>query len=270
MRGYRQLLMAGVLSWVATGAHAGDVEQRQFRAADNQTWLQARIHRPPGEAPAAGWPTVLVLHGGGWRGGEPAQMDPVGEQLAAAGLMSVSVGYRLAPEAQWPAQREDARAALAWLRDPTNTLGADPARIGAWGYSAGAHLAALVGATAEVRAVVAGGLPADLTRYPRSPLIRDLMGTRLTTDSQGWHAASPVFQVTPQSAPMYLYHAAWDWVVGADNARQMQAALARAGVSVSLRMVPFRGHIAAFYWDGGAEAEGIAFLKRQLSPPPPA
>lgn len=266
----RRWRLAGLLAIGLAGAPAHALEFHPFVAGDGQTVLEARVQRPAGAAPAAGWPTVLLLHGGGWRGGAPEQMDPVGEQLAAAGLQAVSVAYRLAPEARWPAQIEDVRAALAWLQDDASGLVVDRQRVAAWGYSAGAHLAALLGANAEVAAVVAGGLPADLTRYPRSPLIRDLLGTRLPEDPQGWHTASPVFQVTGDSAPMFLYHAAWDWVVGADNARQMQTALKTAGVPVCLRILPFRGHLAAFYWDSGAEAEAIAFLQRWLSLPPPA
>ncbi len=65
--------------------------------------------------------------------------------LARAGFFTVSVDYRLAPGAHYPAQIHGAKTAVRWLRTQASKLGIDPNRIAAWGVSAGAHLAALLG-----------------------------------------------------------------------------------------------------------------------------
>jgi acetyl esterase len=87
-------------------------------------------------------PLVAYLHGGGWVVGTIAAFDPVCRALAnASGALIASIGYRLAPEHPFPAALEDARAAVRWLAANARELGADPARVGIAGDSAGGNLA---------------------------------------------------------------------------------------------------------------------------------
>jgi acetyl esterase/lipase len=82
--------------------------------------LRCDVYRPDGiEAPAPG---VLLLHGGGWRQGSRAMMEGYGKRLAAEGFLCVASEYRLTPEAPWPAQIEDAKAAIRWMRAHANGL----------------------------------------------------------------------------------------------------------------------------------------------------
>jgi acetyl esterase/lipase len=228
--------------------------------------LRAEFLRPPGEGP---FPAVLLVHGGGWVGGSPQDMATLARKIAAQGFVTVNMAYRLAPQHRHPAQIDDVAAALAWMRAEGRALGIDPARIAVWGYSAGAHLAALAGTRLpperRPQAVVAGGLPADLTRYPKSPLIAQLMGTTLADDPEGWRDASPVFHVDPDASPMFLYHGTWDWVVGAVNARLMAERLAAAGVAHERYLIRGYGHFAAFLWHRGAEDAALDFLRRNLA-----
>ena len=98
-------------------------------------------------------PAVVHFHGGGWRMGDRSSLGPVTdafaltpfERLAAAGFAVVSADYRLSSQAVFPAQLEDATAAVAWLRTHAAEYNVDPGRIFAWGDSAGGHLACLVG-----------------------------------------------------------------------------------------------------------------------------
>lgn len=228
--------------------------------------LQADIWQPTGEGVR---PAVLLIHGGGWTGGVRTHMDSIARRLARRGYVVVNISYRFAPQHRHPAQIEDVRQALRWMRAHHAQLQIDPQRIAAWGYSAGAHLAALLGAADaaaadRVQAVVAGGIPADFRYYPKSPLIGKLMGTTLAEDRAGWTAASPVTQVGRGSPPFFLYHGSWDQVVGDRNAHAMKAALDAAGVDNQLYLIPGLGHIAAFFFDGGAVREGIAFLDARL------
>lgn len=225
----------------------------------------AEVHIPRGEGP---FPAVLLIHGGGWIGGEPADMAALATQLARQGFVTVNMAYRLAPEHRHPAQIEDVAAALRWMRGQAGTLRLDPGRVGIWGYSAGAHLAALAAGrlppAERPQAVVAGGLPADLRRYPRSPLIAKLMGTARDEDPEGWTDASPIHHVDAGMPPMFLYHGSWDWVVGADNAREMKAALDAHGVENELYLIRGYGHFATFLWHRGAERAASDFLRRHL------
>lgn len=101
--------------------------------------------RAPGTAtpPAgAGWPVVLVVHGGGWGSGDRKTMiQPVLETLSEAGFLQVSIDYRLSPKFRWPACREDVDDALAWTKANVAKHGGDPNRMAILGYSAGGQLA---------------------------------------------------------------------------------------------------------------------------------
>ncbi|TFD55549.1 alpha/beta hydrolase [Cryobacterium frigoriphilum] len=120
-------------------------------------------------------PAVLSIHGGSWARGDKANSDwrTVCEWLASEGFVAYSVNYRLVPDVVFPAALDDLTAAVSWIRDDDNAekYGIDPDRIGAFGGSAGANLAAVLGATgsgpltdgARVAAIAALSGPVDLT-----------------------------------------------------------------------------------------------------------
>lgn len=228
--------------------------------------LRADLWRP---AIGGAKPAVLLIHGGGWVGGKRQHMDGIARRLARRGYVVMNISYRFAPQSRHPAQFEDARQALRWLRANHAALQVDPQRVAAWGYSAGAHLASLLGAADtppadRVQAVVAGGIPADFRNYPDSPLIGKLMGTTLADDRAGWSAASPVLRVGRGSPPFFLYHGGWDRLVAVENAEAMKAALDAAGVPAELHVQRGLGHISAFLFDGGAVRAGTAFLDAKM------
>jgi acetyl esterase len=102
--------------------------------------FRVRTYRPEGKGP---FPALLYLHGGGWVVGDLESHDDVCRSLARrTPCVVVSVDYRRAPEAAYPAPMDDAEAALRWLADHAGELGADPARIAVGGDSAGGNLAA--------------------------------------------------------------------------------------------------------------------------------
>ena len=67
--------------------------------------------------------------------------------LTARGYVVAAIDYRLAPQYKWPAQIEDVKCAVRYLRTNAATYGIDPSRIGSWGESSGAHLASMLGVT---------------------------------------------------------------------------------------------------------------------------
>jgi acetyl esterase len=124
--------------------------------------LRTRLYRPRATGPM---PTMVYLHGGGFVIGDLESHDGVCRRIAAAsGCAVLAVDYRLAPEHRYPAAVDDAEAAFRWVAEHPDAIGADPARLGIGGDSAGGNLAAVV-----ARRLRDGGGPAprmQLLIYP--------------------------------------------------------------------------------------------------------
>lgn len=233
--------------------------------------LLADVYRPQGPGP---FPSVLLIHGGAWKRGGRAQVSSLAERIAERGYLVVSTTYRFAPRFTWPAQFHDVQEALRWMRGPGKAHGVDPERIGMFGYSAGAHLAALIGGTADdpalgdsktkVRAVVAGGTPADLSKYEGGRLIPNFMGGSREDRLSDYLAASPVSHVSAGDPPVFLYHGSLDDLVPPDHAIDYKALLDRAGIRNELFIIRGHGHFSAFFADGEAVQAAIVFLDRYL------
>ena len=234
--------------------------------------LSADIYRPVVEG-GGPYPGVVMIHGGGWTSRTRADMDKISRAVAARGYIVMNMSYRLAPKYRFPAQLQDVIQAVAWLRKnaAVNNVRAD--RIGAWGYSAGAHLATLAGMTgpgdkefvegARVQAVVAGGTPVDVRYYKKSPLTNALMGVSYDKNPDIWREASPIALVTPDDPPVFLYHGTFDYTVGVKNSEALYDALNTAHVPSELYTMRGLDHFATFLVDAPVE-QGIAFLDRYL------
>lgn len=131
------------------------------------TDLRLDLYLPPtGPAP---YPLVVWIHGGAWTTGSKSPIPPGVADLLQSGLAVASVDYRLTSQAgqygsfpiTFPAQIEDVKGAVRWLRANAGTYGIDSTRIGSWGASAGGHLSALLGASggaSQLEGVVGGNL----------------------------------------------------------------------------------------------------------------
>lgn len=120
--------------------------------------LTLHLARPIGAPTPA--PVVVFIHGGGWRMGNKDTHVREIKQAAEQGFVAASIGYRLAPEHQWPAQIQDCKCAIRWLRANASELGLDPERVGAVGGSAGGHLSMLLGTLDDAPACEGeGGCP---------------------------------------------------------------------------------------------------------------
>jgi len=97
-------------------------------------------------------PIVLWIHGGGWQSGDHNSVAAAAQPLLSSGIAIATIDYRLSHEAIFPAQIEDVKGAVRYLRANAATLGIDPARIGCWGSSAGGHLSALLATSGGVAA----------------------------------------------------------------------------------------------------------------------
>jgi acetyl esterase/lipase len=94
-------------------------------------------------------PLVILVHPGGFMFGDAMMMADVAGSVVDAGYAAASVDYRLSGEATFPAAVQDVKAAVRWLRANADTYGFDARRFAAWGESAGANLAALIGVTGD-------------------------------------------------------------------------------------------------------------------------
>lgn len=209
-------------------------------------------------------------------------------RLARAGYLAVAIDYRLAPRYRFPAQLEDLKAAIRWMRGNAERLNIDPNRIGAWGYSAGGHLVELLAVTdpsaglegysdvpgapsARLQAAVAGAAPADFQDLPLDAVGYEfwLGGTRRQAP-RAYQLASPVRYVSRDDPPMFLYHGSDDSLVPIGNSETMVGLLRRAGVHAELYAIPGSLHIDAGLNPEAARA-GVVFLDKYLkAAAPPA
>lgn len=175
-------------------------------------------------------------------------MDGIGRRLAGEGFVVFSAAYRLAPESRYPAQLEDVRDAFRWLAARNEV---DPTRMAAWGYSAGAQLALLLGLNPvpgqpRPNAIVAGGTPAVFGLFdPQSRLLVNYLGASRAAAPERWAEASPIEWVSSDDPSIYLYHGQTDQLVDIEHARRLASALAKVGVAVTLDEVR-GGHLGVF------------------------
>lgn len=250
-------------------------------AKPNGEELTADVYLPPGTEPH---PAVLVVHGGAWTIGNKSHLGFAARQFAEAGFCAVAINYRLAPKHKFPAQLEDCRSAVAWMRANAEKYHIDPKRIGGYGYSAGGHLVALLGSGVDLKpadgevpadrpdchlqAVVAGGAPCDFCTLPaeETTLAFWLGGPRKDFE-QLYQLASPAQHITAQCPPMFFFHGADDSLVPLLSPKSMSIQLVKLGVTSELFVVPGKGHLLAMF-DQEALTRGIEFLKRHLTPAP--
>ena len=235
-------------------------------------------------------PAVLLVHGGGFISGSRTDADIVAaaRHLAQSGYVAFAVDYRLVdltqPGPAWPAPLDDVQRAVRWVRAHAATYGVNPERIGAYGISAGAGLAAHLGVrespeptgddlaafSSRVSCVVALAGPMDGTIPSVNPSDADvaqaLLGGTVAQAPAVYRDASPVTHIDAASAPFLVVHGARDTVVPVAHARRLVAALREAGIAVDYVEVPEAGH-DVFAWERVGERT-LAFLGRYLEPNP--
>lgn len=238
--------------------------------------LQADIWYPQGAGPH---PAILMVHGGGWERRSREDMNKLCRHYVAQGYLVMNVSYRFAPEHVYPAQVHDLQQAMHWLHRHAEEISVDRQRIAAFGYSAGAHLVSLLALTAGTgdpldkpygglntrpAAVIAGGSPMDLRKYPGGKLVPQFLGGRLDDIPEVFAAASPVTRVHDQAPPFFLFHGGSDKLVTIDHAEEFVSAMEREDVPVSLYRQRWRGHIMAFLVIGDALEQADQFLTTTL------
>jgi len=226
-------------------------------------------------------PLVIWVHGGGWRQGSKEGGPTL--PLLRAGFAVASINYRLSQEALFPAQIEDCKAAVRWLRANADKYGLDKTKFGAWGGSAGGHLVALLGTSggvkelegklgnagesSRVQAVCDFYGPIDfestsLGSASGKDAIAFLLGGPVETKRDLAAMANPIKYIDRADPPFLICHGDKDVVVPDIQSKMLNEALQKAGVSSELVIVPGGSHGNL---GSGATTKAVAFFKKTLS-----
>jgi acetyl esterase/lipase len=202
-------------------------------------------------------PLTIHFHGGGWQ--QFGKYLPDCEFLARAGFAVISANYHYAQEKLFPAQYEDVQTVVRWAKTQALEYGWDAGRIGVWGISAGAHLAALLGSnrvaalesepSALVQAAVCICPPTDLTNatdwkftYAHEDGFSNLLGFHAAIRLDLARAASPVFGISSVAAPFLIIHGDQDELVPVHQARVLHDTLQAQGVPSQLEIIAGGSH----------------------------
>ncbi len=237
-------------------------------------------------------PLLVYIHGGGWSGGSKSHVTGL-DQILAQGFAVASVEYRFSQDAVFPAQIEDCKAAIRWLRAHAADYGYDPGRIAAFGESAGGHLTALLAATGSMRdfdkgenldqsSAIQCGIdwfgPTDFPGFrkpDRQPDPRDigkdsvlgrLFGGPPLEKLELAKRASPITWVTKATAPLYIAHGTRDSLVPVNQSTRLADKLKEAGVAVTLDVIEDAGHGGPQFTAGDRPRMMFEFLMRHLPP----
>ena len=237
-------------------------------------------------------PLIIWIHGGAWRGGD--KKNYIRREYLKAGYAGASINYRLSQHAIFPAQIEDVKAAVRWLRANAETYRLDPNRFAAWGSSAGGHLVAMLGTAGDVDEFEAGenlevssrvqavvdyfgptdflqmdaqslpdGLVHDVPDSPESQLV----GGPIQEHKDRVAKANPITYVSEDDSPFLIIHGDRDKLVPYQQSVLLKDALEKAGVSVTFYKVEGGGH--GWFRDPKVPELTKAFLEQHLKPTKP-
>jgi acetyl esterase/lipase len=234
-------------------------------------------------------PLIIWVYGGAFRAGSKVDFVPLA--YLTFGYAVASVNYRLSQHALFPAQIEDVKAAVRWLRVNSESYNLDSKRFGAWGASAGGHLVAMLGTTgdvhdfdvgenlevsSEVQAVVDYFGPTDFLqmdshRLPEG-MVHDtadspeslLVGGPIQENKDFVARANPVTYVSTGDTPFLIVHGDRDPLVPYHQSILLKEALKKAGVPVRFYTVKGEGH--GNFEDPKVAELTMAFLERHLKP----
>jgi acetyl esterase/lipase len=274
-----KLWLAAILVWSVTCAVQGQENQRKAKPAGppqpppGVQALRDLEYVPRGherqkldlylpEQPARALPLVVWIHPGGGQGGSKENIRAL--YLTTQGYAVASINHRLIQHAIFPAQIHDCKAAIRWLRAHAKEYRLDPDRIGVWGSSSGGTLAALLGTSGGVKGLE-GKEGGNLDQSSRVQAVCDWFGASdvaaLAATSAEFNSAmakalggpiaqhkekvlqaSPVTHVSKDNPPFLIMHGDKDMLVPVSQSQLLADALKRAGVDVTLKIVPGARH----------------------------
>lgn len=242
------------------GATAGEVRIEKdidYLGADRAE--KADLYQPPAGDPEARYPGIVIIHGGGWSGGDKgaAREQNIGTTLAQNGYVCLSINYLLQPKEGpriWPRNLHDCKTAVRWLRANAKRLQIDPDHIGVIGGSAGGHLAAMVGATGpdagldptgpygehscQVQAVI--NLYGPMARAEK--WLRVLVGQPCEEAPELCRQVTPLSHLDASDPPVLILHGTADKTVPLSESADYAEGLHKAGVEHELIVISNAPH----------------------------
>lgn len=265
-------MMHGWKVWTAVlGASAGChdiVVETDITYDERFASTRMDMYAPAGSSDTR--PAVIVLHGGAWSSRydflERDGTEDHARRLAAAGFVTFNVDYRLTgrsgdEDGVFPHAVQDVLCALAYVRLHADEYGIDPERIASYGYSAGGHLASMLGvatrapavtpdcAAAEgdiepVRAVVSGAGPQLMSGLSTAgDFVSDFIGGSCDDLPEVCADASPISYVNPGAPPYLFIHGEDDWFVDFSQSVDMRDALSDVATDSRILKIPGGGHV---------------------------
>lgn len=241
------------------------------------------VIRPAGETPA---PVVLFVHGGGWKNGSRKAGHKQASWLIEHGFAVVTIDYRLTDAAIWPAQIEDCREAVRWIRRNAERYRFDAEHIAAWGTSAGGHLAALLGTrdcpaeesvSSRVQAVCDWFGPSDLLTMPPNNVGNGrtaadvaqsngakLLGVTVRDDVAKAQDASALHHVSADDCPFLIMHGSEDPGVPLEQSTRLHERLQQFSVTSTLHIIAGAGHGGKPFQTDESRRKVLTFFTRHL------
>ncbi|MCY7282524.1 MAG: alpha/beta hydrolase [Cyanobacteria bacterium CAN_BIN43] len=250
------------------------VETIQF-AQPNGVPLSLNLYRP---LQVGKYPAIVVIHGGGWQNGSRNDNTGFSQYMAAQGYSVISIEYRLAPQHQFPAQLEDVRTAIAYIREHADELEVDVNRMALMGRSAGAQLAMLAAYEPDappLRAVVNYYGPVNLTTGYQDPpnpdpigsrgLLRDFLGGTPADLPDLYKQASPWNYVNHAVPPSLLIYGRRDHVVQSKFGRKLYKQLQVTGNQAVFLEIPWAEHAFDAIFQGVSSQVALYYTERFLA-----
>jgi acetyl esterase/lipase len=234
-------------------------------------------------------PLVIFVHGGGWlvndKYADIGYMKKTVAEIVSSGFALASIDYRFATQAVFPAQMQDCNRAISFLVDNADKYGLDKNRIAVMGFSAGGHLASLIGLSKNnnvgsffmegtnkafnFKAVVDFYGPAELILFPgnndpKSPESLLIGATPLSRPDLA-KAASPVTYVDKNDPPFLIIHGEKDEIVSNKQSQLLSSWLKVAGVKNELVIVKDAPHFGVMFDADDVRNKVITFIKKHMS-----
>lgn len=282
----RRLFPFFVLLFSPLAAHAQEIETKRdlvFGKGGDQS-LRLDLLRPQ-ILPKTALPVVIFIHGGAWQTGSHHKYPPLLAVLVKRGFAVASIQFRSLEDALFPAQIEDCKCAVRFLRANAKSYSLDANKIGVFGVSTGGHLAALLGTSGDaknlegkggwngvssrVQAVAEIAGPSDFLALAHSKrgrigeVVRALLGGTPASRLELAQNGSPVFWASKDDPPFLILHGDADSFVPIDQSERLFQALKKAGASVTFRVFSGAEHGLRDHWDG-ASKEITKFFEEDL------
>jgi acetyl esterase/lipase len=199
------------------------------------------------DASAEPKPVILFAHGGSWRDGDPDDYGFIARALVPEGFVVVLMGYRMQPDAVFPAMLEDTASAIAWARNNVAAHGGDPDSLVLAGHSAGAYNVVMT--ALDKQWMAAEGLPEDAIAgvvglagpYDFYPFDSDSTKASFGKAADP-ESTQPINKIRGDAAPMLLIHGGKDTTVRPRNSRVLEAAIRDAGGAAKAHFFPAMDH----------------------------